>query len=65
MASVFASCYSDVQSEADSERSEKKGHSSLHLSAILGLLKFFSVNRDRPGVFVSTYLLLSGWKESR
>lgn len=26
---------------------------------------FFTVDRDRPGVFLGTYLLLQGWPEGR
>ena len=43
----------------------EKSKENFYLSSILGLVKFLAVNRDRPGVFVATYLLLAGWRESR
>lgn len=56
--------YADV-TETETVTSEMQQSRNSHLATILGLLKFFSVNRDRPGVFVSTYLLLAGWQEER
>jgi MFS family permease len=35
------------------------------LSSTLCWLNFFTIDRDRPGVFVGTYLLLLGWKEGQ
>ena len=29
------------------------------------LSDFFTIDRDRPGVFLGTYLLLQGWPEGR
>ena len=57
--------YSDVHSDTASVLSNDLKSSNFYLASLLGALKFFSVNRDRPGVFVSTYLLLAGWKESK
>jgi hypothetical protein len=32
-------------------------------STLLAWVAFLSVDRDRPGVFVSTFLFIKGWKE--
>jgi hypothetical protein len=32
-------------------------------STLLGLVSFLSVDRNRPGVFMSTFLFIKGWAE--
>mmetsp|Transcript_39987 Transcript_39987/g.40791 ORF Transcript_39987/g.40791 Transcript_39987/m.40791 type:complete len:518 (-) Transcript_39987:267-1820(-) len=55
--------YEDVSSDTDTIASGMQS-TYYYLAGVLGLLKFLCPNRDRPGVFVGTYLLLAGWPES-
>jgi hypothetical protein len=42
---------------------EATNYFGLSPSALLGWVAFLAVDRDRPGVFVSTFLFIEGWAE--
>eukprot|EP01041_Mallomonas_annulata_P010317 gene10317-21534_t len=49
----------------NTEVSQQGNQNTIFVSLALGWLKFLCINRDRPGVFTSTYLHIRGWDESR